>query len=359
MPPNIAYFISPHGFGHATRAAAVMAAIQALSPEAHFEIYTQAPEWLLRASLSGSFSYHSLLSDIGLVQNSPLKEDLPATLQRLEAFLPFNELLVKDLAEQVQNQGCQVVVCDIAPLGIAVAAQAGIPSVLVENFTWDWIYAGYLQAEGRFARHIATLQEVFQSADFHIQTEPVCNPTPCDLVTLPVSRAPRASRSLTRQRLGIPGEAKMVLVTMGGIESQLTFADHPAAGKDLFFVVPGGSPQGSDHHRILLPHHSDFYHPDLVFASDAIVGKAGYSTAAEAYLSGVPYIYTARAHFRETATIASFIEKELGGFEIQEEEFLEGEWIPGLITLLEQPRSNTERPNGALQAAKFILSLFS
>ena len=151
MPHHIAYFISPHGFGHATRAAAVMAAIQTLSPGAHFEIFTRAPEWLFQASLPGSFTYQSLMSDIGLVQRSPLQEDLPATLERLEAFLPFDQALVKDLSAQVQELACRLIVCDIAPLGIAVAAQAGLPSVLVENFTWDWIYAGYLDSEPRFA----------------------------------------------------------------------------------------------------------------------------------------------------------------------------------------------------------------
>ncbi len=345
--------------GMPQRAAAVMAAIQTLSPGAHFEIFTRAPEWLFQASLSGSFTYHSLVSDIGLVQRSPLQEDLPATLERLEAFLPFDQALVKDLSAQVQELACRLIVCDIAPLGIAVAAQAGLPSVLVENFTWDWIYSGYLEAESGFAEPISYLKDVFQSVHFHIQTEPVCHYTPSDLVTPPVSRAPRTSRSLTRQRLGIPEDAKMVLLTMGGIESPLAFAAHPAAADDLFFVLPGGSPQGSTHHHILLPHHSDFYHPDLVLASDAIVGKAGYSTAAEAYLSGVPYIYTARAHFRETATIAAFIEKELGGFEIQEEEFLEGGWIPGLVEILKKPKRLGEKQNGAEEAARFILANLS
>jgi hypothetical protein len=352
---RIAYFISPHGFGHATRSAAVIAAIQALAPATHFDLFTQAPEWLFRVSLSGSFSYHTLISDIGLVQRSPLEEDLEATLQRLEAFLPFDKQQVNDLARQVQKLECQMIVCDIAPLGIAVAAQAGIPSVLIENFTWDWIYAGYLEAEGRFEKHIAYLQEIFQSASYHIQTEPVCNYTPSDLVTHPVSRPARLPRSQIRQRLGIAEAAKMVLVTMGGIESPLTFAEHPAANRNLWFVVPGGVPQGSDQHRILLPHHSDFYHPDLVHASDAIVGKAGYSTLAEAYLAGVPYIYTARTRFRETASIAAFIEKELGGFEIQESAFWSGEWIPGLVRMLEKPPRKEDKINGAMEAGRFIL----
>jgi UDP:flavonoid glycosyltransferase YjiC (YdhE family) len=356
---RIAYFVSPHGFGHATRSAAVMAAIQALSPTPHFDIFTQAPEWLFNASLSGLFSYHPLMSDIGLVQKSPLEEDLEATLQRLDGFLPFNEHLLRSLTEQVRELECQVIVCDIAPLGIIVAKQAGIPSVLIENFTWDWIYAGYLGDDGRFAKYIAYLGEVFQSASYHIQTEPVCHYTSADLITPPVSRSPRLTRSQTRQRLGIPQDARMVLVTMGGVEFPLTFADHPATPDNLYFVVPGGNPQASARRRILLPYHSDFYHPDLVHACDAIVGKAGYSTLAEAYLAGVPYIYTARRRFRETASIAAFIEKELGGFEIQEEAFLQGEWVPGLADLLMSPRRAEERTNGAVQAARFIVNLLS
>lgn len=357
---RIAYFVSPHGFGHATRSAAVMSAIQAIAPTTHFDIFTQAPEWLFRASLSGPFSYYDLMCDIGLVhQKSPLEEDLDATLQRLEGFFPFDETLVAALAEQVCKLGCQIILCDIAPLGIAVAAQAGIPSVLIENFTWDWIYAGYLEADRRFAKYIDYLGDVFRSTRHHIQTEPVCSYTACDLVTPPVSRPPRTPRGQTRQRLGIPENAKMVLVTMGGIETPLAFANYPAAPEELFFVVPGGAPHASTRQRILLPHQSDFYHPDLVHASDAIVGKAGYSTLAEAYLAGVPYIYTTRPRFRETASLTAFIHKELGGFEIQADEFNQGKWIQGLVELLSKPRRMGIRENGAAQAAEFILNLLS
>jgi hypothetical protein len=357
--PRLAYFISPHGFGHATRAAAVMAAIQAFEPAIQLDLFTLAPEWLFQVSLRQPFTYHSLMSDIGLVQKSPLEEDLIATLQRLNDFLPFNRQLVLHLAKQIIRLGCQLVVCDIAPLGIAVAEQAGVPSILIENFTWDWIYEGYLEAEAGFSTSIDYLRQVFRSASYHIQTEPVCKPMPADLVTHPVSRPPRTPRSSTRQQLGVPEDAKMILVTMGGIESPLAFSDHPAAQGSLYFVVPGGSPNGTAQNRILLPHHSDFYHPDLVHACDAIVGKAGYSTLSEAYQAGVPYIYTARLRFRETASLTGFIQKELGGFEIQEEEFLKGSWIPGLVEILKKPKRLDQRQNGAEQAGKFILSLIA
>jgi len=250
-------------------------------------------------------------------------------------------------------------VCDIAPLGIAVARRAGLPSVLVENFTWDWIYTGYLEADGRFAPYITALREEFQAATYHIQTEPVSQPAlHPDLVTPPVGRAARLPRQATRQKLGIPPSARMALVTMGGIQSSLALSSHVNRPDDLYFVIPGASPEASQVPGcVCLPFHSDYYHPDLVEASDVIVGKAGYSTLAEAYASDVPFIYVARPRFRETQSLVAFIQRELGGFEITAAGFLEGTWISPLVELLEQPRRPRRRENGADQVARFILEI--
>ena len=69
---SIAYFISPHGYGHAARAAGVMEAVHELNPSIRFEIFTKVPSWFFDDSSSGNFGYHSLLTDIGLVQRTPL-----------------------------------------------------------------------------------------------------------------------------------------------------------------------------------------------------------------------------------------------------------------------------------------------
>ena len=50
--PRIAVFISPHGYGHASRAAAVMAALADLDAAVEFEIFTTVPPWFFRDSLS-------------------------------------------------------------------------------------------------------------------------------------------------------------------------------------------------------------------------------------------------------------------------------------------------------------------
>lgn len=137
MAERIAYFITSHGFGHAARAVSVMSALAEKRPQVAFDIFTTVPEWFFSDSLVAPFTLHAILTDIGLVQQNPFQEDLPETLRCLDAMLPFEEALIENLASQLQRTHCRLVLCDIAPLGIAAALKAGIPSVLVENFTWD------------------------------------------------------------------------------------------------------------------------------------------------------------------------------------------------------------------------------
>lgn len=363
MSPSLAYFITPHGFGHATRASAVMAALHARQPDLRFEIFTQVPRWVFEVSLTGPFNYHALFTDVGLVQVSPLVEDLSATVEQLNALLPFDPAQVAALAEQIRQLKCAAVLCDIAPLGSAAARAAGVPSALIENFTWDWMYEAYADAAPGLRPHIAYLREQFAAADYHIQTTPVCLPAPeADLITRPVSRAPRTSPRAIRERLDIPLEAKTVHLTMGGIEpGEYGFLAQLNGQPDTYFVIPGGSQSGLERrgNARLLPHHSEFYHPDLLNACDAVVGKLGYSTLAEAYQAGLPYGYIPRERFRETAPLAAFVRAEMRGVEIPAAQFEEGRWLALLPDLLAEPRVERDGPNGAVEIAGFVAGLLA
>jgi hypothetical protein len=250
-----------------------------------------------------------------------------------------------------------MVLCDVAPMGMAVAKAARLPSVLIENFTWDWIYEGYLDQEPAFAPHIRYLREMFFSADRHIRTEPACDyEQPADLTTGVVSRKPRTSRTETRKRLGVPQDAKMVMITMGGIITTYPFLDRLENSTDTRFLIPGGS----DHYEqrgslVLIPHHSDLFHPDMVEASDAIIGKLGYSTLAEAYSAGLPFAFVPREHFRESPPMARFAREKMDALELSETRFFSGEWLNLLPDLLSRPRQRPEAPNGADQIADFLL----
>lgn len=352
---HIAYFISPHGYGHAARAAAVMNALHQLEPEVHFEIFTQVPLWFFNDSLAASFTYHTLLTDIGLVQKNSLTEDMPQTLQRLAGFLPFASTQLEALARQFHQLGCHLVVCDISPLGIAAAKTAGLPTILIENFTWDWIYEGYLADAPQLERYIDLMRQLFAQADYHIQTEPVCWPNSAQLTTGPVSRASRTPAHVTRQKLGLPAGATATLLTMGGIPWNFESFEALKAHRESYFIIPGGSQQHEVlDNLVLLPHHSAFYHPDLVNASDAVVGKLGYSTLSEVYQAGIPFGYIPRPAFRESEVMRHFVDQHMPGGPITAAQFEGGTWLEVLPELLAQPRRPQGQANGAEQVAQFI-----
>jgi hypothetical protein len=358
VPYRLAYFISPHGYGHAARGAAVMAALAQLDPSVQFEIFTHSPARFFEDSLQRSFGYHPVLTDIGLAQIDAMREDLPETRRRLADFLPFAPDHLTTLAQQVRTLGCQLIGCDISPLGLAVASAAGLPGVLVENFTWDWIYQGYLAAEPGLEPYINLLQELFASAAYHIQTEPVCRPMSADLTTGPVSRHSRTPASLTRHKLGLPAEAQVVLLTMGGIPWDFTFLEQLTQQRDCYFIIPGGSQQQELRANLaLLPHHSNFFHPDLVAASDAVIGKLGYSTLAEVYQAGTAYGYIPRPDFRESEVLQTFVDRHVPGLPIPAAQFENGEWLARLPELLAMPRLQPGQANGAVQVARFIYRL--
>lgn len=357
---RIAYFISPHGFGHAARAAGVMAALHEIDPLLQFEIFTTVPHWFFQDSLLEPFIYHSLLTDIGLVQKTPLREDLPRTMQCLNDFLPFDRSRIISLAKLVKGIKCELIICDIAPMGIVVAQAADIPSVLVENFTWDWIYQGYASYDVRMNKYINYLQGLFGAADYHIQTEPVCCYRTADLTTLPVSRKVRTPARQIRKKLGIPSEAKVVLLTMGGTPQQYTFSEQLTGQRDMYVIILGGSESMQIRDNlVLLPHRSNFFHPDLVNACDAVIGKVGYSTVAEVYHAGVPFGYISRQSFRESEILVAYIKKQMNGFAISERQFQDGIWISQLPDLLSLPPIRRSGPNGAAQIAYFISRLLN
>lgn len=356
---KIACFISPHGFGHAARAAAIMEEMRTLDVSVRFEIFTMVPRWFFEQSLKGSFGYHPFQTDVGLVQQSPLAVDLEETLQRLEEFLPFDSSEVSRLAEKLRALGCSLVICDIAPLGISVAAEAGIASVLIENFTWDWIYEGYAASEPRLENFIHYLRARFQSADHHIQTEPICRRSPSSLVTRPVSRRVRTAGDEIRRRLGIAESSRAVLITMGGIPARHLFLDQLKSFAGTHFVIAGTGDIEQTHDNVtLIPRDSGLFHPDLVGACDAVVGKTGYSTVAEVYRAGIPFGFVARRDFRESEVLASFIEREMRGLALEETDFASGAWLRRIPELLALPRiERGPAENGAAQAARFLLGI--
>jgi hypothetical protein len=230
--------------------------------------------------------------------------------------------------------------------------------VLIENFTWDWIYQGYRQEETRLTRHISYLQNIFATADYHVQMEPVCCPRQADLTTRPVSRQPQRSRQQIRAQLGLPAQAPAVLLTMGGIPASYPFLSQLQQHRDTCFVVLGAGDCLEQHDNVIvLSYRSTVFPPDLVYACDAVVSKTGYSIVAEAYHAGVPFGCVRRERFREGPVLDAYIAAHMPSITITEPEFHSGAWLSCLPELLALPRQPQRETRGAEQVARFVHGL--
>ena len=356
---RVAYVVTPHGFGHAARACAVMAEMHRRCPAIHFEVFTEAPTWFFSDSLPRCFSYHRLPSDVGLVQTSPLTEDLRTTVNRLDEMWSGG-VRVQALAKKLRDLECSLVMVDISPLALAAANIASLPTVLVENFTWDWIYRLHPDTSSELRQHGRRMADLFTSATLRIQTVPICERWPTAFRVPPVARSPHRRRSETRATLGVGADEAMIVVSMGGVPWDYGVFSEFEHTDGAWIVVPGGSEQ---HIRrrgrmILLPFHAHVYHPDLVAASDVVVSKLGYSTLAEAYRAGVAFAYVGRPRFPESPVLARWVNERMVAAEITEDALHDGSWLEAVEKLLASPPRRPDEPNGGERAAEIILERF-
>lgn len=352
---NIAYFISSHGFGHASRACAVMNELEK-SGDYHFTLFTEVPQWFFMDSLNFEFNYKIYKSDVGLIQDDPFNENLSATIIALEKRFPvsINELV--ELSNSFSQLKIDLVICDISPVGILAADAVSIPSLLIENFTWDWIYDAYQEHRSEFTKFSFYLNNVFNKATFHLQTDPVCNRITKFPLLNPIFREPTQFRANIRNELGIGEKEVFVLITMGGIPFNIPDSLSLSKYKGMRIVIPGSNIDKEMNFKniLFLPHHHRYYHPNLVQASDIVIGKIGYSTIAETYSAGLPFLYISRNSFRESPYLEEFVQERMVGEEIGRD-FLDNEnWLDVVMEFIRRPKIISPVVNGAKEVSEFI-----
>jgi hypothetical protein len=350
---SIACFVSAHGFGHATRTTAVLEYLRDQLPSLELTIISAVPQRIFADTL-GNVVHHPLDVDVGLVHHTALVADYPATIKKLDNFLPYSRSASTHLTSLCR--GCSLILCDISPWGVLVAEELGVPSVLLENFTWDIIYGPAAKQFPKLAAHGAYLRMITELASYRLQTEPVCNPCHSDLTCGPIFRRQRTPRATIREQLG-HGSRKIVVITLGGFTQSippLPYHHHP----DLLFVFPGQKTTEMIGSNLLLLGKEDGpYHPDLLAAADVVVCKTGYSTLAECCQAGVRPITVGREDFPESVVLQGYAQEHLGGVAISPSAFHAGEWLELAAKMTSAAPPPPFRENGAEKVAWFLCNL--
>lgn len=362
----VAFCISGHGFGHASRQVEVINAFGALRPDVPVHVFTQASRWLLDRTLRVAVTVHETAVDTGAVQRDSLAIDIEATLEAAAHFEAGADAAATTLARTFQDARVRVVVCDAPAMPCTAAARAGCPAIVLANFTWDWIYDDFVADHAAFADLPARLGTHYAQAAAAWRL-PMHGGFATIGTTLDfpwVARRSRRDREETRRLLGADDARPLALISFGGYGvAGLTLAQH--AGAPYRIVLSAGA----THAAAEAPAdalHADrdrldalgLRYEDLVAACDVVVSKPGYGIVSECVANGTALLYTDRGRFREYPVMVAEMPAVLRAAFLPNATLTTGRWDDEIAALLAQPAPPT-RPlvNGADVAAGMLSAM--
>lgn len=361
----VAFYISGHGFGHASRQIEIINALGSRLPAASILIRTSAPRWLFDRTVRVPFQWFEGECDTGVVQIDSLRLDEAETVRRAgEFYRTFGERTAREM-EFLSQHRINLVISDAPPLACAAAARARVPSIVIGNFTWDWIYSGYADRFETAAPFVLpAIRAAYRDAaeawrlPMHGGFETFTGVTDLPFVT----RHARADldRGDVRSALGLPADRPLALSSFGGYGvagfdlSSLNCLDAwtvVITGRD----VPAAVPQGVAFVEESVLYSKGLHYEDLVAACDVVVTKPGYGIIAECVANETAMLYTSRGHFLEYDVLVREMPRFLRCAFIDQELLLAGRWLEPLDALLvSPPPAERPRTDGAEVAAEMI-----
>ncbi|MEE8317243.1 MAG: hypothetical protein V3R70_11900 [Syntrophobacteria bacterium] len=353
---RLAYYITPHGFGHAIRSIEVIRHLLVLAPALEIVIVSTIPEFLVDQSLGDSVSIRRKQLDIGLVQRDSIQFDLRATLDQLQSLHDHRDALVADEIHFLNAQEIQAVVCDIPFLPFAAASQASIPAIGMGNFTWDWIYQAYASADSRWTPLVDWIRESYHKCHLLLQLPMHGDCSVCpNIQDVPlVARRAKRKREETLEILGLRLDQKVYLISFGWLDLGETAQKRLEEITDAVFLFKHPL---SFHFRngICLDEHPLSYE-DVVAAVDGVITKPGYGIVSDCLAHGTPVIYTDRGFFPEYDILVQEMAKQLSTVYLSSPDFYAGRWQAAIQALEKLPRVTPALPcNGAEVCAETIL----
>ena len=278
-------------------------------------------------------------------------------------------------AEALRQSGARLVLADLPPLAFAAAHRAGVPSIAIGNFTWDWIYDGYQRLLGDAAWIPQWMRDAHGHADaawrlpMHGGFQGFTT-----IRDLPfVARHSRRDRDELRHRLGLRPGAIGVLVSFGGFglgaggvaslrhlsDCDILMADSSVAlargdGSRQPLVTRDGNVLTIDEHTW----YADGYrYEDIVRAVDVVVTKPGYGIIAECIANETAIVYTSRGEFAEYDVLVEALGRYARSAFVSNADLLAGHWADAIREALAQtPPARLTPTDGAEIAAEWVVA---
>lgn len=353
----LAVYVSGHGFGHATRVGEVLRAVREREPGLPITVSTAAPAFLFEGVVPPPLDVRRVECDVGLAQKDALVIDEQGTVGAWRAFMEGFEERVAGEAAWLRRSGARLVLADIPPLAFDAAARAGLPSIALGNFSWDWIYAHLAPREPALAEAAERCRESYGRAERLLRLPFRCDASAFrEVVDLPlVVRRPAVSRAEARRRLALDGRP-LVLVSFGGVglPGLQASAFAPLRDHQVVFTGVGADGPAPPNLRKLADAEvkaRGLGYPDLVGAADVVLTKPGYGIVTDCIGAGVRLVYTDRGDFPEYPVMVAEMPQYLPAVFASNDDVRGGRLGPALREVMAMPFPPAPRTDGAAEAA--------
>jgi L-arabinokinase len=352
-------YVTGHGYGHATRVGEVLRRTREMQPSLPITVVTSGPEPLYRRAIPGEFAFRSLECDLGLVQKGALVIDEAATAAEWKRFNREWPDRVDAEWRWLRHSGATAVLGDIPPLAFQAAHEAGVPSIGLANFSWDWIYRHLGNRQPALRTAAEKCAAAYRHAGLLLKL-----PFAGDLSAFPrieeiplVARRPSVPREDARRRLDMGG-APLVLFSFGGLG--LPGFDYSVLGSmtRYRFILTGMIPETPPNVRVMIGTELEdlgLAYEDLVGASDVVITKPGYGIVSDAIGARTRLVYTDRGDFPEYPILVREMPKYLPVEHVTGDELFGGHLERAIEAVLARPMPETPELGGADIAAFRVL----
>ena len=366
---GLLFAISAHGLGHLGQAAPVCQALYALRPDLPLTIWSELPTATLERRISIPFNHIRQACDIGLVMHDALRVNVPASWALYQAREASWAEHLSAACQILHNTQPVLVISDVGEVPLAAAQSLGVPNVAMSSLNWADIASYYFRDIGDADQAISRLAAIYDNTCLALRLTPgmpMRGHTECAVP--PVAAASTQPRDRLRQRiLEVLGSAHqerpLVLVGLGGIDTPLPLTDWPLQTNITLLVANQcqQSATGLSERGIVnaesIQEATGLGFSDLLAACDAVICKPGYGTFAEAALASTPVLYVKRADWPEQAVLVAWLKAHARCIELSLVDLLNGDFQQALCALWNQPEKPHIASDGAMIAARKMLSL--
>ncbi len=315
---NIAYYITTHGLGHATRSIAI---VRELIKDPDLQIYIcskLSQNYLNGCFQSNSTKFHESDTLFGVRYKELLHVDVDKSINIFKDGIRKQKEYIKKETEFCEKNNIDLIISDICPFPFDVAEKLKIPSIAISNFNWYSIFKHIINKKEShtLVDNLEILRESYEKANLLLQL-PFSSDMNYFKKKLEVSLVVRElTKDKSEIRDVIDLEKDDLLIFYGLTDYTFTtdeliqkfdnlYSNHTEV-KIIFSIFLKPYIPRRKYFRFIPE--NDQESQDYLAASDLVIGKVGYGTVSECVAYEKPLIYTTRKDFLEDIGLAKGID---------------------------------------------------